>query len=61
MTNAPLRRVTAGVLEVAYRESGAPDGVPVILLHGFPYDVHAYDEVAADLPGHRVPTPNDET
>ena len=56
MTTA-LRRVTAGVLEVAYRESGAPDGTPVILLHGFPYDVHAYDEVAALLPDHRVIVP----
>ena len=54
---APIRRVTAGVLEVAYCETGRPDGTPVILLHGFPYDAHAYDDVATRLPGHRVITP----
>lgn len=41
-----MKTIEAGVLEVAYAESGAPDGWPVVLLHGFPYDVHAYDEVA---------------
>jgi pimeloyl-ACP methyl ester carboxylesterase len=41
--------VAAGQLEVAYEESGPVDGVPVVLLHGFPYDVRAYDEVAAFL------------
>jgi pimeloyl-ACP methyl ester carboxylesterase len=41
-----LKHVRAGVLEVAYEESGAADGTPVILLHGFPYDVCAYGEVA---------------
>lgn len=44
-----VRQVEAGVLRVAYRESGPPDGWPVFLLHGFPYDVHAYDEVAPRL------------
>ncbi len=44
-----MKTVTAGVLEIAYRESGPTDGQPVILLHGFPYDIHAYDEVAAQL------------
>lgn len=44
-----MKTVTAGVLEIAYRESGPTDGQPVILLHGFPYDTHAYDEVAAQL------------
>jgi len=34
------------VLSVACEESGAPGGRPVVLLHGFPYDAHAYDEVA---------------
>ena len=53
----PNRHVTAGVLEVAYRETGVPSGTPVILLHGFPYDVHAYDEAAALLPNHRVIIP----
>jgi pimeloyl-ACP methyl ester carboxylesterase len=44
-----LKRVEAGVLSVAYEESGAPDGKPVLLLHGFPYDVRAYDEVTPRL------------
>lgn len=52
-------RMKAGVLEVAYEESGAPGGKPVFLLHGFPYDVHAYDEVTPLLvaAGCRVFTP----
>lgn len=33
-------------LEIRYRETGPVDGTPVILLHGFPYDIHAYDQVA---------------
>ena len=45
------RQIVAGVLEVAYEEHGPADGTPVFLLHGFPYDVHAYDEVAARLAG----------
>ncbi|MBM7044999.1 MULTISPECIES: alpha/beta fold hydrolase [Rhizobium] len=44
-----MKTVTAGVLEIAYHETGPLDGKPVILLHGFPYDVHAYDEVAQEL------------
>ena len=39
------------VLEIAYQESGPADGPPVILLHGFPDDVHAYDGVAPPLAG----------
>jgi len=39
------KRIDAGVLSVAYEESGSENGKPVILLHGFPYDVHAYDDV----------------
>ena len=41
--------VRTDVLEIAYQEHGPSDGAPVILLHGFPYDVHAFDEVAAPL------------
>lgn len=37
--------IDAGPLRVAYLEAGDPAGWPVLLLHGFPYDVHAYDEV----------------
>jgi pimeloyl-ACP methyl ester carboxylesterase len=47
----PLRRVNAGVLAVAYFESGPADGTPVFLMHGFPYDIHAYAEVAPLLAG----------
>ena len=46
-----LKRVSAGVLDVAFYEVGPADGIPTILLHGFPYDAHAYDEVATDLAG----------
>jgi pimeloyl-ACP methyl ester carboxylesterase len=44
-----VKRIKAGVLEVAYEESGPTDGTPALLLHGFPYDVHAYDEVSRIL------------
>jgi pimeloyl-ACP methyl ester carboxylesterase len=46
---AALKHARAGVLQVAYRESGAPSGWPVVLLHGFPYDVQAYGAVAPRL------------
>jgi pimeloyl-ACP methyl ester carboxylesterase len=42
----PLRRIDAGVLDVAYFESGPESGTPVFLMHGFPYDIHTYAEVA---------------
>src|SRR6476469_3746411 len=45
----PLKHVEAGVLAVAYYEAGPPDGPPVFLMHGFPYDIHAYAEVAPPL------------
>jgi pimeloyl-ACP methyl ester carboxylesterase len=46
--NTPLttRNIQAGVLSVALHEAGPPDGPPVFLMHGFPYDIHAYAEVA---------------
>lgn len=40
------KHVKAGVLSVADEEGGPPGGTPVVLLHGFPYDGHAFDEVA---------------
>lgn len=44
-----MKNIVAGVLNVSYRDIG-PDGGPVVvLLHGFPYDIHAYDEVSARL------------
>jgi pimeloyl-ACP methyl ester carboxylesterase len=44
-----IKHIDAGVLNVGYVEMGPPGGWPVILLHGFPYDIHAYDEVAPQL------------
>jgi len=54
-----LKRIDAGALSVAYEEHGPPAGTPVLLLHGFPYDVRAYDEVTPPLVanGCRVVTP----
>lgn len=43
------RFVQTDVLEIAYEEHGSPAGPPIILLHGFPYDVRAYDEVVPEL------------
>ena len=45
----PLRKIEAGVLEIAYYETGPSDGPPVLLMHGFPYDIHTYAEVAPML------------
>ena len=44
-----LKRVRAGVLEIAFHEYGPGDGPVVFLMHGFPYDIHAYVEVAPIL------------
>ena len=44
-----LKKINAGVLDVSYAESGPPDGSPVFLMHGFPYDIQAYAEVAPIL------------
>jgi pimeloyl-ACP methyl ester carboxylesterase len=44
-----LKYINAGDLCIAYEESGNSNGIPVILLHGFPYDVRTYDEVAKNL------------
>jgi pimeloyl-ACP methyl ester carboxylesterase len=42
----PVRQIKAGVLNTGYVELGPADGTPVILMHGFPYDIHSYVEVA---------------
>lgn len=53
------KTIRTDVLEIAYEEHGPQDGPPVILLHGFPYDVRAWDEVAPALAadGNRVLVP----
>ncbi|RUL77609.1 alpha/beta fold hydrolase [Dyella choica] len=55
----PLKHVHAGVLDVAYAEIGPANGPVVILLHGWPYDIHSYAEVAPALAakGYRVLIP----
>ena len=52
----PLKQVAAGLLNVAYAEAGPDGGRPVILLHGWPYDIHSYVDVAPALAsaGYRV-------
>jgi pimeloyl-ACP methyl ester carboxylesterase len=54
-----FKQAQTGVLDVGYQDNGPANGKPVILLHGFPYDVHAYDEVTPLLVSHgcRVVTP----
>ena len=56
---ASLKQVDAGVLNVGYAEAGPADGAPVILLHGWPYDIHTYVDVAPLLAneGYRVIVP----
>jgi pimeloyl-ACP methyl ester carboxylesterase len=46
-----LKTVTGGPLEIAYAEHGLASGWPCILLHGFPYDIHACEEAASLLAG----------
>ena len=54
-----MKTVKTAVLKVAYEESGPATGRPVVLMHGFPDDVHAYDDVAPPLAvaGYRVIVP----
>ena len=47
----PLKQVDAGVLSVQYAEAGLADGPPVLLLHGWPYDIHSFVDVAPILAG----------
>jgi pimeloyl-ACP methyl ester carboxylesterase len=54
-----MKTIRSSVLEIGYEESGDAQGFPVILLHGFPDDAHAFDDVAPPLAkaGYRVLVP----
>src|SRR5262249_29751123 len=56
---APLKQIDAGVLNVGYAEAGPANGPAVILLHGWPYDIHSFVDVAPLLAsaGFRVIVP----
>jgi pimeloyl-ACP methyl ester carboxylesterase len=56
---ASLRQVNAGLLNIGYAEAGPANGQPVILLHGWPYDIHSFVDVAPILAaaGYRVIVP----
>jgi pimeloyl-ACP methyl ester carboxylesterase len=56
---APLKQIDAGVLNIGYAEAGLADGSPVILLHGWPYDIHSFVDVTPLLAsaGHHVIVP----
>jgi pimeloyl-ACP methyl ester carboxylesterase len=58
-TFGPLKQIDAGVLNVGYAEAGPANGPAVILLHGWPYDIHTYVDVAPMLAsaGYRVIVP----
>ena len=55
----PLKQINAGLLDVGYAEAGPAEGPPVILLHGWPYDIHSFVDVAPALAsaGFRVIVP----
>lgn len=55
----PLKQIDAGVLKVGYAEAGPANGPVVVLLHGWPYDIHTYVDVAPLLAsaGYRVLVP----
>jgi alpha-beta hydrolase superfamily lysophospholipase len=56
---ASIKQINAGLLNVGYAEDGPADGPAVILLHGWPYDIHSYVDVAPLLAskGYRVIVP----
>lgn len=56
---APLKQINAGVLNIGYAEAGPAGGAPVILLHGWPYDIYSFVDVAPLLAsaGYRVIVP----
>src|SRR5580765_3764692 len=54
-----LKQIDAGLLSIGYAEAGPPNGSAVLLLHGWPYDIHSFVEVAPLLAaaGYRVIVP----
>src|SRR5689334_23976561 len=58
-TFGALKQIDAGLLHVGYAEAGPTDGPSVVLLHGWPYDIHSYIYVAPRLAqaGYRVIIP----
>ncbi|OIS94255.1 alpha/beta fold hydrolase [Brucella cytisi] len=56
---APLKQINAGVLDIGYAEAGPSDGPVVLLVHGWPYDIYSYVDVAPILAdaGYRVLIP----
>jgi pimeloyl-ACP methyl ester carboxylesterase len=54
-----LKQIDAGVLNIGYAEAGPTDDPAVVLLHGWPYDIHSYVDVAPLLAsaGYRVIVP----
>jgi pimeloyl-ACP methyl ester carboxylesterase len=54
-----VRQIDAGLLNVGYVDEGPPDGPAVLLLHGWPYDIHSFEDVVPMLAetGHRVVVP----
>jgi pimeloyl-ACP methyl ester carboxylesterase len=56
----PVAQIDAGVLDVGYVDAGPADGPAILLLHGWPYDIHSYEEVTPPLAaaGYRVIVPH---
>src|ERR1044072_4642600 len=57
---ATVKQIDAGLLNIGYAEAGPANGPPVLLLHGWPYDIHSFVEVAPLLAsaGYRVIVPH---
>ena len=55
----PVKQIAAGVLDVGYADIGPADGPAVVLLHGWPYDIHTFADVSPRLAaeGYRVIVP----